>query len=224
VKTPIIRVLQVKKHFPLDGITVKALNGINLEIDEAEMVSIIGPSGSGKSTLMNLIGCLDKPTSGSIYINNKSTEKFDSNELAHLRNKEIGFIFQNFNLLPRLTALQNVELPLIYAGFSRNKRQSIAKEKLASVGLEERGKHLPNQLSGGEQQRVAIARALVNNPKIIIADEPTGNLDSKSGQEILKILKNLDRKGHTIIIVTHDLEIAKQTERIINLKDGVVVN
>ena len=224
MKTPIIRVLQVKKHFPLDGITVKALNGINLEIDEAEMVSIIGPSGSGKSTLMNLIGCLDKPTSGSIYINNKSTEKFDSNELAHLRNKEIGFIFQNFNLLPRLTALQNVELPLIYAGFSRNKRQSIAKEKLASVGLEERGKHLPNQLSGGEQQRVAIARALVNNPKIIIADEPTGNLDSKSGQEILKILKNLDRKGHTIIIVTHDLEIAKQTERIINLKDGVVVN
>ena len=224
MKTPIIKVLQVKKHFPLDGITVKAINGIDLEIEEAEMVSIIGPSGSGKSTLMNLIGCLDKPTSGSIYINNKSTEKLDTDELAELRNKQIGFIFQNFNLLPKLTALQNVELPLIYAGIPRIKRRQIAKQKLTAVGLADRLEHRPNQLSGGQQQRVAIARALVNNPKIIIADEPTGNLDTKSGEEILKILKKLDRQGHTIIIVTHDTYISEQSERIIKLRDGVIVN
>jgi len=223
VKTPIIKVLQVKKHFPLDGITIKALNGIDLKIDKAEMISITGPSGSGKSTLMNLIGCLDKPTSGAIYINGQLTEKMDADQLANLRNKQIGFVFQNFNLLPRLTAWQNVELPLIYAGITKSKRRQIAKQKLTAVGLADRLEHHPNQLSGGQQQRVAIARALVNNPKIIIADEPTGNLDSKSGQEIMNILKKLGRQGHTIILVTHEDYIAKQSERIIKLKDGVVV-
>ena len=223
-KQIIVKLSNVKKHFPLDGVVIKALNGINLEIYKAQMVSIIGPSGSGKSTLMNLIGCLDKPTFGQIFINSRSTEKMSVNELAEIRNKEIGFVFQTFNLLPRATALENVELPMIYAGISRPKRKQTAKEKLIAVGLGDRLEHLPNQLSGGQQQRVAIARALVNNPKIIIADEPTGNLDSKSGEEILKILKKLDREGHTIIIVTHDLDIAKQTERIVKMKDGVIVN
>lgn len=223
-KQIIVKLSNVKKHFPLDGVVIKALNGINLEIYKAQMVSIIGPSGSGKSTLMNLIGCLDKPTFGQIFINSRSTEKMSKNELAEIRNKEIGFVFQTFNLLPRATALENVELPTIYAGISRGKRKQTAKEKLIAVGLGDRLEHLPNQLSGGQQQRVAIARALVNNPKIIIADEPTGNLDSKSGQEILKILKKLDREGQTIIIVTHDLDIAKQTERIVKMKDGVIVN
>jgi len=220
----VVKVSDVKKYFPLDGVTVKALKSCNLNIAQGEMVSIMGPSGSGKSTLMNLIGCLDKPTEGKISINKRGTENLEADDLAQIRNEEIGFVFQNFNLLPRMTALDNVELPLIYAGIKRNRRRKIAQEKLEAVGLANRLHHYPNQLSGGQQQRVAIARALVNNPKIIIADEPTGNLDTKAGMEIMKILKNLHRQGNTIIIVTHDLYIAKKSQRIIKLKDGVIDN
>ncbi|MBU0619271.1 ABC transporter ATP-binding protein [Patescibacteria group bacterium] len=219
-----IKLSRVKKYFPLDGVTVKALNDISLEIHQQELISIIGPSGSGKSTLMNLIGCLDKPTKGRLIINNKAAENMNTDELARLRNKDIGFVFQSFNLLPRLTALDNVELPLIYAGVDRKRRKNIAREKLTAVGLTDRLHHFPNQLSGGQQQRVAIARALVNNPKIILADEPTGNLDSKSGDEIVKILQDLHRKGKTIIVVSHDPDFAKISQRIIKLKDGKIIN
>jgi len=220
---PVVEVVQAAKYYPLDGITVKALKQADLKIMTGEMVSIIGPSGSGKSTLMNLIGCLDKPTQGKIIIKGRATAKMDNDQLAQLRNKEVGFIFQSFNLLPRETALENVELPLIYAGMKYQQRHQIAKEKLVQVGLADRLEHLPNQLSGGQQQRVAIARALVNNPHIILADEPTGNLDSKSGAEIVKILKQLHQQGHTIIIVTHDLDLAKVSQRQIKMKDGEVL-
>jgi len=224
IKKSLVKAVDVAKHYPLDGIVVKALRQADLKIQDGEIVSIIGPSGSGKSTLMNLIGCLDTPTKGKIFINGQNTAELDKDELARLRNSTIGFVFQSFNLLPKETALENVELPLVYAGVDRDKRLKIARKKLEDVGLADRIKHFPNQLSGGQQQRVAIARALANNPEIVLADEPTGNLDSKSGAEIIKILKNLNKKGHTIIIVTHDKKLANIANRQINIKDGKIVN
>ena len=224
MKKPLLKLINVKKHFQMDGVTVKALRQASLEIKEGEIVSIVGPSGSGKSTLMNIIGLLDRPTKGEYIFEGKRADKFNDNQLAQIRNKKIGFVFQTFNLLPRLNALNNVKLPLLYSDLRESKRKQLAFESLKAVGLEDRVNHRPNQLSGGQQQRVAIARALVNNPKIILADEPTGNLDTKSGKEIMAILKNLNKKGHTIIIVTHDEDIAKKSERIIKIIDGKIVN
>lgn len=208
----------------MDGISVIALKNINVDIKNGEFVSITGPSGSGKSTLMHILGCLDRPTSGQIFLEDKEISTLSANQLAKIRNEKIGFIFQAFNLLNRTSALENVELPLIYAGVSGGKRKQMAKERLIQVGLEDRMDHKPNQLSGGQQQRVAIARALVNNPKIIMADEPTGNLDSKSGKEIMKMMHDLHTQGHTIILVTHDLNLAKEAHRQIILRDGEIVS
>lgn len=222
-KKVLLKLINVCKTYQLDGIQVPAVCKVSLEIKAGELVSIVGPSGSGKSTLMHLIGCLDKPTTGSIYLNNQNIDKLNDNQLAAIRSKEIGFIFQSFNLLARTSALSNVAMPLIYANIPETKRLKMAKQKLIDVGLADRLDHFPNQLSGGQQQRVAIARALINNPNIILADEPTGNLDTKSGKEIITILKNLHHQGHTIIIVTHDLNIAKQAKRIIRMQDGKVI-
>jgi len=207
----------------MDGIEVQALGGVSLNIGEGEFVSIMGPSGSGKSTLMHTIGCLDTPSSGKVFLEGKEISKFSEEQLAEIRNQKIGFVFQQFNLLARTSALENVALPLTYTPLKENERQRKAQEVLAEVGLSDRLGHFPSQLSGGEQQRVAIARALVNNPAIILADEPTGNLDSKSGKEIMGILKNLHQKGHTVIVVTHDPNVASRAERTIELRDGVVV-
>lgn len=220
---PVIKIVQVCKKFQLDGICVEALKNINLEIQAGQFISVTGPSGSGKSTLMHLLGCLDRPTSGQIFLDGEETSRLSDNQLALVRNQKIGFIFQAFNLLSRTSALENVELPLIYAQVPAAKRQQMAREKLEQLGLGERLNHKPNQLSGGQQQRVAIARALVNNPKIIMADEPTGNLDSKSGKEIIKILHDLHNQGHTIILVTHDLTLAQQAHRQIILQDGIII-
>lgn len=224
MSNPLIRFLNIKKVFKMDGVVVTALKNINLVIKNNEFLAITGPSGSGKSTLMYLLGCLERPTEGEIYLEGKEISKVSANKLAEIRNKKIGFIFQTFNLLPRTSALANVEMPLIYAGVSARKRHLIAKEKLIQLGLGDRLTHHPSQLSGGQQQKVAIARALVNNPSIILADEPTGNLDSKSGEEIMKILHTLHKQDHTIILVTHDLDLAKQAERQVVLKDGEVVS
>ncbi|MFY9497903.1 MAG: ABC transporter ATP-binding protein [Tepidanaerobacteraceae bacterium] len=199
---------------------VVALKDVNLHIKKGEFVAIMGPSGSGKSTLMNILGCLDKPTSGEYYLEGKAISQLDSRQLAHIRNKKIGFVFQNFNLLPRMNALRNVEIPMIYAGVSSGDRRLRAMEALKSVGLEDRWHHKPNELSGGQRQRVAIARALVNSPRIILADEPTGNLDSKSGAEIMEIFTELHRNGATIVLVTHENEIAKYAQRIVFFRDG----
>ncbi|MFY9312309.1 MAG: ABC transporter ATP-binding protein [Tepidanaerobacteraceae bacterium] len=199
---------------------VVALKDVNLHIKKGEFVAIMGPSGSGKSTLMNILGCLDKPTSGEYYLEGKAISQLDSRQLAHIRNKKIGFVFQNFNLLPRMNALRNVEIPMIYAGVSSGDRRARAMEALKSVGLEDRWHHKPNELSGGQRQRVAIARALVNSPRIILADEPTGNLDSKSGAEIMEIFTELHRNGATIVLVTHENEIAKYAQRIVFFRDG----
>lgn len=207
----------------MDGVVINAVCGINLEVRKGDFVSIVGPSGSGKSTLMYIIGFLDKPTSGEVIIDGINVEKLSSSEIARIRNKEIGFVFQTFNLLPRTSALANVSLPLIYSGVPRKKRLEIAKSLLTKLGLADRLKHFPNKLSGGQQQRVAIASALSNNPNIILADEPTGNVDSKSGEEIMKILNVLNREGKTIIIVTHNMEIAKKTKKIIRIVDGEIV-
>ena len=220
--SPLLVLKNVCKVFPLDGVEVKAVCNVNLVINKGEMVSIIGPSGSGKSTLMHIIGCLDRPSSGTILFEGKDITKIDDNELAEIRNRKIGFIFQSFNLLPRTSALANVTMPLIYANIIDLDRNKRAKQKLMEVGLGDRMDHKPNQLSGGQQQRVAIARALVNNPAIILADEPTGNLDTKSGKEILHMLHELHHHGHTVILVTHDLLIAKETPRIIKLIDGYI--
>jgi putative ABC transport system ATP-binding protein len=215
---PLINIKNIKRDFVL----VCVLKGIDLEIKKGEYVALMGPSGSGKSTLMNLLGCLDTPTSGNYILNGKDVSQMSDNELAEIRNKEIGFIFQTFNLLPRTSALDNVALPMIYAGYSKSERRARATKVLQEVNLGDRMNFQPNQLSGGQRQRVAIARALVNKPSIILADEPTGNLDSKTSEEIMKLLKEIHDKGNTIIVVTHEEEIAAHAKRIIRLRDGMI--
>ena len=219
-KDSIIIMKDVGKIYRNGKVEVEALKQVNLEITKGEFVSIMGPSGSGKSTLMNILGCLDKPTSGEYYLDGKPISQLDSRQLAYIRNKKIGFVFQNFNLLPRMSSLRNVEIPMIYAGIPPRERRIKAMEALKSVGLEDRWHHKPNELSGGQRQRVAIARALINSPKIILADEPTGNLDSKSGAEIMGIFTELHRNGATIVLVTHEDEIARYAQRIVFFRDG----
>ncbi|MFQ5701622.1 MAG: ABC transporter ATP-binding protein [Acidobacteriota bacterium] len=204
--------------------SVHALDGVSLDVQRGEYVAIMGPSGSGKSTLMNLIGCLDSPTSGTYILNDREVSKMDDNKLASIRNKEIGFVFQTFNLLSRTSALGNVELPLIYAGLPRAERIRRAKEALEAVGLGNRVTHKPNELSGGQRQRVALARALVNRPSLLLADEPTGNLDSRTSEEIMLLMEELNRRGNTLVVVTHEVEIARKAHRIVKLRDGKVVS
>jgi len=220
---PLLKLVNVTKTYLPDDHPVHALKNASLEIKKGEAVAIMGPSGSGKSTLMHIAGCLDVPTSGQVYLEGKNISKLSEEELAKIRSQKIGFVFQTFNLIPKTTALDNVALPLIYTGTSLKKRKELAKQMLKEVDLEERADHFPNQLSGGEQQRVAIARALINQPLIIFADEPTGNLDSKSGKEIMAILNQLNKEGKTIIIVTHELAIAKSAKRMIKIIDGEIV-
>jgi len=221
---PVIKVEDLWKIYQLGEVQVEALRGVSFEIEEGEFVAVMGPSGSGKSTLMNILGCLDRPTRGRYFLDGQEVSQLNENQLAQIRNKKIGFIFQSFNLLPRLTALQNVELPLIYAGVPPQKRKEQAIKSLEAVGLGDRTHHYPNQLSGGQQQRVAIARALVNNPSIILADEPTGNLDTRSSEEIMHILQELNREGKTIILVTHERDIASHARRILHFRDGQLVD
>jgi putative ABC transport system ATP-binding protein len=218
----VISLDKIIKNYYIGTITVEALRSVDLEINKNEYVAIMGPSGSGKSTLMNLVGALDTPTSGSYILNGTDVSKMDDNRLAEIRNKEIGFIFQTFNLLPRYTALENVTLPLIYAGVGKNERVEKAKHTLAEVGLADRMDHKPNELSGGQRQRVAVARALVNKPSIILADEPTGNLDSKTSEDIMKLFLQIHDLGNTIIVVTHEEYIARYAQRIIRLFDGKI--
>ncbi|GAB4333407.1 MAG: ABC transporter ATP-binding protein [Bacteroidales bacterium] len=220
----IIRLENIKRYFKVGTETVKALNGINLSIYKNEFVALMGPSGSGKSTLMNILGCLDTPTGGSYFLNGKDVSRMNDNALAEVRNKEIGFVFQTFNLLPRSTALENVMLPLIYAGISKNARMELAQKALANVQLTDRMMHRPNELSGGQRQRVAVARALVNNPSIILADEPTGNLDSQTSLEIMDLFHDIHEAGNTIILVTHEEDIARHAQRVIRLIDGVIAS
>jgi len=222
-KKHIVSAIHVSKVYPLDGIEVKALDDVNISVDKGEFVAIIGPSGSGKSTLMHLIGALDTPTKGDVFIDGKNIAKLDKTQLAKVRNQKIGFVFQQFNLLNKTSAIQNVEIPLIYAGVNEEKRQEMSKKMLQKVGLGERMQNHPNQLSGGQQQRVAIARALINNPAIILADEPTGNLDTKTGKNIMQFFHQLNKEGKTIILVTHDPEIAKQADRQIKIRDGKII-
>jgi len=219
---PIIEIKDLKKIYQMGSTEVRALNGVTFDVMENEYIAIMGPSGSGKSTLMNLIGCLDTPTSGTYTLNNQDVSELEDAELAEVRNREIGFVFQTFNLLPRTDCLSNVELPLIYSGIKSAERHERAAETLTRVGLGDRMDHKPNELSGGQRQRVAIARALVNNPSILLADEPTGNLDTKTGEEIMKLFEELYRAGNTILVVTHEDEIADHARRIIRLRDGVI--
>lgn len=218
----VIQLQNVKKSYHLDKVIVNALNGVSFDINKGELAAIMGPSGSGKSTAMQIIGSLDLPTEGSIRIDNIDITKLSKSELAQLRGKKIGFIFQTFNLIPSLTALENVMLPMLFQDINKSKQKEKAKELLTLVGLHDRINHLPSELSGGERQRVAIARALSNDPEIILADEPTGNLDSRTGEEIINLLLELNKKGSTVIIITHDQNIAKRTKRIITIKDGLI--
>jgi putative ABC transport system ATP-binding protein len=220
----LIKTINVSKIYEIGQEKIKALDGISFSVEENEHLSIMGPSGSGKSTLMNLLGCLDTPTDGSYFLKGKEVAKYNDNQLADIRNKEIGFVFQTFNLLPRASALHNVELPLIYSGISRKKRRELALQALEKVGLADRIHHKPSELSGGQRQRVAIARALVNQPSILFADEPTGNLDSKTGEEILELFKSLHKIGNTIVVVTHEEYIAQRSERVVRLLDGRIVS
>jgi len=217
-----LEIKKIKKIYQMGKVKVEALKGVSFYIDKGEFVAIMGPSGSGKSTLMHIIGCLDQPTEGSFIIGGKDVSKLNDDRLAEIRNKSIGFVFQQFNLLSRTSILHNVEIPLIYAGLKTKQRREMAKQALVSVGLGDRVKHKPNEISGGEKQRAAIARALVNNPLIILADEPTGNLDTKTGEEIMKIFYKLHQQGNTVIMVTHEAEIARHAHRIIHLRDGLV--
>lgn len=218
-----IKFIGLSKEYKLGSNSLLALKNISFKINTGEFVSIMGSSGSGKSTMMNIIGCLDLPTAGQYILNSKDVSKLNNNELANIRSKDIGFVFQNFNLLPRLNALENVILPLLYSGQAPKERINLAKQSLASVGLGERIMHRPNQLSGGQQQRVAIARAIVSSPKIILADEPTGAIDSNTSLEIMEILKSLNKEGITIIIVTHETDISKFAKRILYMKDGEII-
>ena len=218
----LIETRELWKTYVMGQEEIHALRGVSIEIPRGEYVAIMGPSGSGKSTLMNLIGCLDTPTKGSYLLNGKEVAAMNDDELARIRNEEIGFVFQTFNLLPRATALHNVELPLVYAGMKSAERQQRAREALAKVELSDRATHRPNELSGGQRQRVAIARALVNNPSILLADEPTGNLDSKTGVEIMAVFERLHQAGNTIVLVTHEADIAANAHRVIHIRDGQV--
>ena len=218
----VIEVNNITKHYLLGSQTVEALRGVTFGIRQGEFIAIMGPSGSGKSTLMNIIGCLDSPTNGTYHLNNKEVSTLEGDELAGIRNREIGFVFQNFHLLARNSALDNVMLPLKYAGFNRDDQLTKARETLSKVGLGSRMDHQPSELSGGQQQRVAIARALVNNPSILFADEPTGNLDSQTGHDVMQLFHNLHQQGQTIILITHENEIAAEAQRVIYIKDGLI--
>lgn len=217
---PIIQIKNMQKMYDLGGETVLALQNVSIDIQKGDFISIIGPSGSGKSTFMNMIGCLDRPDSGQFLLDNNEIGEMKSAQLATIRNEKIGFIFQNFNLISKLTAVENVELPLIYRGMKAAERRETALEALEKVGLVDRANHLPSQLSGGQQQRVAIARALAGQPPILLADEPTGALDSKTSKEILEIMNSLNEQGHTIILITHDLDVAKKASRVVRIHDG----
>ncbi|MFK8269870.1 ABC transporter ATP-binding protein [Capnocytophaga stomatis] len=218
----LLEIRDIKRDFKLGSEVLHVLKGIFLSIEKGEYVALMGPSGSGKSTLMNILGCLDTPTSGEYILNGRDVSKLSDGELADIRNKEIGFVFQTFNLMPRTTALDNVALPMIYAGIGKDKRRERAKEVLELVGLGDRMMHKPNELSGGQRQRVAVARALVNHPSIILADEPTGNLDSKTSYEIMALFDEIHQKGNTVILVTHEEDIAQHAHRIIRLRDGLI--
>lgn len=221
-KETLIDITDIKKYYHVGNVVVKALDGVSVQIHRNEYVAIMGPSGSGKSTLMNMLGCLDTPTSGSYVLNGTDVSRLEDDRLAEIRNKEIGFVFQTFNLLPRYSALENVVLPLIYAGIAKQERIEMAKDAIEKVDLTDRMEHKPNELSGGQRQRVAVARALVNNPSIILADEPTGNLDSKTSIDIMNLFEDIYKQGNTIIVVTHEEDIARHARRIIRLRDGKI--